>query len=243
MDGTAGEAVFPLMGPRARDVISACSPNDFSNDAHPFGWAREIEIGMGLARAHRVSYVGELGWEIYVSADQAAHVFETLMEAGEGHGLKLCGIHAMNSCRLEKAFRHYGHDITDEDHVLEAGLGFAVKTDKNADFTGRDAVLRKREDGLARRLIQLRLDEPDTFLHHNEPLLRDGEIVGFLTSGGYGHALGGPIGMGYVPCTRPGEPASEMLDARYEVEVAGRRLPAAASLKPFYDPGSDRVKA
>ncbi len=243
MDVTPGEAVFPLMGPKARDVLAACSPDDFSNEAHPFGWAQEIEIGMGLARAHRVTYVGELGWEIYVPTDQAAHVFETLVEAGAGHGLRLCGIHAMNSCRLEKAFRHYGHDITDEDHVLEAGLGFAVKTDKNADFIGRDAVLRKRDAGLSRRLIQFRLTDQGTFLHHNEPLLRDGKIVGFLTSGGYGHALGGAVGMGYVPCTRPGEPVADMLDASYEIEVAGRRLPAQASLKPMYDPKAERVKA
>ena len=242
LDVTASEAVLPLMGPRARDVLAACSPEDFSNDVHPFGLAREIEIGMGLARAHRVTYVGELGWEIYVSTDQAAHVFETLIEAGAEHGLTLCGLHAMDSCRLEKAFRHYGHDITDEDHVLEAGLGFAVKTDKG-DFIGREAVLRKKEAGLDRRLMQFRLPDPALHLHHNEPLLRDGAIVGFLTSGGYGHALGGAIGLGYVPCTRPGEPAAEMLASHYQIEIAGHRVTAEASLKPIYDPKSMRPKA
>ena len=243
LDVTASEAVFPLMGPKARAVLAACSPDDFSNDAHPFATAREVEIGMGLARAHRVSYVGELGWEIYVPTDQAAHVWEAIMQAGADHGLRLCGIHAMNSCRLEKAFRHYGHDITDEDHVLEAGLGFAVKTDKTADFMGRDAVLRKRDAGLERRLIQLRLDDPGAHLHHGEPLLRDGRIVGFLTSGAYGHALGGAVGMGYVPCTRPGEPTAEILASTYEIEVAGRRLRAEASLTPIYDPKSARMRA
>ncbi|MEM9813292.1 MAG: FAD-dependent oxidoreductase [Pseudomonadota bacterium] len=240
-DVTSGEAVLPLMGPRARDVLAACSPNDFSNDAHPFGMAREIEIGMGLARAHRVTYVGELGWEIYVSADQAGHVFEAVMEAGAPYGLTLCGLHAMDSCRLEKAFRHYGHDITDEDHVLEAGLGFAVKVDKG-EFIGREAVLRKKEAGLARRLMQFRLTDPSAHLHHNEPLLRDGKTVGFLTSGGYGHALGGAIGLGYVPCTRPGEPVAELLASTYEIEIAGRRCAAEASLKPMYDPKSQRPK-
>ncbi|MEO0386875.1 MAG: FAD-dependent oxidoreductase [Pseudomonadota bacterium] len=240
-DVTAGEAVMPLMGPKARAVLSACSPDDFSNDAHPFGLAREIEIGMGLARAHRVTYVGELGWEIYVSTDQAAHVFETLVEAGAAHGLKLCGLHAMDTCRLEKAFRHYGHDITDEDHVLEAGLGFAVKPDKGA-FIGREAVLRKKETGLDRRLLQFRLTDPDLHLHHNEPLLRDGKIVGFLTSGGYGHALGAAVGLGYVPCTRPGEPVAEMLASHYAVEIAGQRAVVEASLKPLYDPKSLRPK-
>ena len=238
---TAGEAVLPLMGPNARDVLTACSPNDFSNEAHPFGMAREIEIGMGLARAHRVTYVGELGWELYVSADQAAHVFEALIEAGEPHGLKLCGLHAMDSCRLEKAFRHFGHDITDEDHVLEAGLGFAVKTDKGG-FIGREAVLRKKEAGLGRRLMQFRLTDPMAHLHHNEPLLRDGEVIGYLTSGGYGHALGGAIGMGYAPCRTPGEPAAEMLSSTYEIEIAGRRYDAEASLSPMYDPKALRPK-
>jgi glycine cleavage system T protein len=241
-DVSAAEAVLPLMGPKARDVLTACSPNDFSNEHHPFGMAREIEIGMGIARAHRITYVGELGWEIYVSADQAAHVWEALVEAGEPHGLNLCGLHAMDSCRLEKAFRHFGHDISDEDNVLEAGLGFAVKTDKG-DFIGRDAVLRKREAGLSRRLMQFRLGDPSAHLHHNEPLLRDGQIVGFLTSGGYGHALGAAIGLGYVPCSETGEATADMLADSYQVEIAGRRHEAVASLAPMYDPKSERVKA
>jgi glycine cleavage system T protein len=241
MDVTASEAVLPLMGPKAREVLAACSPDDFSNEAHPFGLAREIEIGMGTARAHRVTYVGELGWEIYVSADQAAHVWEAIIAAGDPLGLKLCGLHAMDSCRLEKAFRHFGHDITDEDHVLEAGLGFAVKLDKG-DFIGRDAVLRKKEAGLSRRLMQFRLTDPDAHLHHNEPVLRDGKIVGFLTSGGYGHALGGAIGLGYVPCTAPGEPSADMKASAYQIEIAGRRYGAEVSLAPMYDPKSERVK-
>jgi 4-methylaminobutanoate oxidase (formaldehyde-forming) len=241
-DVSAAEAVLPLMGPKARAVLEACSPDDFSNEAHPFGTAREIEIGMGLARAHRVTYVGELGWELYVSTDMAAHVFETLLEAGASHGLRLCGLHAMNSCRLEKAYRHFGHDITDEDHVLEAGLGFAVKPDKGA-FIGREAVLRKREVGLARRLMQFRLHDPAAHLHHNETLLRDGKIVGFLTSGDYGHALGAAVGLGYVPCATPGEAPADMLASDYEIEIAGRRFPAEASLTPLYDPKSLRPKA
>ena len=238
-DVTAGEAVFSLMGPKARDVLAGCSPDDFSNEAHPFGSMREIEIGYGLARAHRVTYVGELGWEIYVSADMAAHVFEALEDAGRPHGLKLCGLHALDSCRMEKAFRHFGHDITDEDHVLEAGLGFAVKTDKG-DFIGREAVLRKRDDGLDRRLVQFRLTDPEPLLHHGEPVVRDGEIVGYLTSGAYGHALGGAVGLGYVPC--PGETAKEVLASGYEIEIAGQRFPAEASLKPMYDPKAARVR-
>lgn len=238
-DVTAGESVLCLMGPNARDVMQAVSPNDFSNEAHPFGMAREIEIGMGLARAHRVTYVGELGWELYVSSDQTAHVFETLVEAGADHGLKLCGLHTLDSCRIEKGFRHFGHDITDEDHVLEAGLGFAVKT-KKGEFIGRDAVLAKREEGLSRRLVQFQLKDPEPLLFHNEVVVRDGEIVSIITSGNYGHHLGGAIGLGYVPSV--GESADDVLASTYEIEIAGERHEAIASLKPLYDPGSLRVR-
>ncbi|WP_323765605.1 FAD-dependent oxidoreductase [Marinovum sp.] len=239
-DMTAAEGVLAVMGPRARALLQAVSPNDFSNAVNPFGTAQEIEIGMGLARAHRVSYVGELGWEIYVSTDMAAHVFEVLHEAGQDHGLKLCGLHMMDCARIEKAFRHFGHDITCEDHVLEAGLGFAVKTDKPA-FIGRDAVLRKRDTGLDRRLLQFRLTDPEPLLYHNEPILRDGQIVGYLSSGAYGHHLGGAIGLGYVPCT--GESLAGLKASRYEIDVAGRRVPAEVSSRPMYDPGNDRMRA
>jgi len=145
----------------------------------------------------------------------------------------------MDSCRLEKGFRHFGHDIASKDHVLEAGLGFAVKTQK-IDFIGRDAVLRKKETGLERRLVQFRLTEPEPLLFHNEPIVRDGEIVGYLTSGGYGHTLGAALGFGYVPCA--GENAEEVLRSAYEIEIAGTRFGAEASLRPFYDPTSERVR-
>ena len=239
-DVTAAEGVLAVMGPQARALMQKVSPNDFLNATNPFGTMQEIEIGMGLARAHRVSYVGELGWEIYVSADMAGHVFETLFEAGQDLGLKLCGMHMMDCARIEKAFRHFGHDITCEDHVLEAGLGFAVKTDKPA-FIGREAVLAKKEAGLQRRLVQFRLTDPEPLLYHNEPVLRDGQIVGYLSSGAYGHHLGGAIGMGYVPCA--GETAAQVLASRYEIDVAGTRVVAEAALKPMYDPSGARTKA
>jgi len=238
-DVTAGEGVLAVMGPKARALMQAVSPDDFSNDANPFGTAQEIEIGLGTARVHRVSYVGELGWEIYMGTDQASHVFDTLWQAGQDHGLKLCGMHVMDCCRIEKAFRHFGHDITCEDHVLEAGLGFAVKTAKPG-FIGRDAVLKKRETGLKARLVQFRLTDPDPLVYHNEPILRDGQIVGYLSSGAYGHHLGAAIGMGYVPCA--GESAAEVLASRYEIDVAGTRVAAEISLKPMYDPTGDRVR-
>jgi glycine cleavage system T protein len=238
-DVTPAESVLCLMGPKSRELIQKISPNDFSNEANPFGTAREIEIGMGLARAHRVTYVGELGWELYVSTDQTAHVFEAIEEAGQELGLKLCGLHTLDSCRIEKAFRHFGHDITDEDHVLEAGLGFAVKVDKG-DFIGRDAVLRKKAAGLDRRLVQFRLSDPEPLLFHNEAIVRDGEIVGTITSGNYGHHLGGAIGLGYVPSKE--ENPEQILASNYEIEIAGVRVKAEASLKPMYDPKAERVR-
>ncbi len=237
-DVTSGEAVLAVMGPLSRKLLSRVSPDDFSTGAFPFGTAREVEIGMGLARAHRVSYVGELGWEIYVSADMAAHVFEVLEEAGTDLGLTLCGLHMMDCARLEKGFRHFGHDITCEDHVLEAGLGFAVSKTKTG-FIGERAVAERR-GALRKRLVQFRLTDPEPLLYHHEPLLRDGEIVGYLTSGAYGHYLGAAVGMAYVPCE--GESAEAVLASRYEIDVTGTRVPAEASIKPFFDPKGERMR-
>ncbi|WP_147109448.1 FAD-dependent oxidoreductase [Tateyamaria sp. syn59] len=239
-DVTAGEGVLAVMGPNARKLLQMVSPANFSNDVNPFGTAQEIEIGMGLARVHRVTYVGELGWEVYVSSDMAGHVFETLYEAGQDLGMSLCGMHMMDTCRIEKGFRHFGHDITCEDHVLEAGLGFAVKKDKPS-FIGRDAVLRKRDEGLENRLLQFKLTDPEPLLYHNEPIVRNGDIVGYLSSGAYGHHLGAAMGLGYVPCK--GETAAEVLESTFEIDVAGTRVLAEVSLKPMYDAKSERVKA
>ena len=239
-DITAAEGILALMGPNSRALLRSVSPNNFDNEVNPFGTAQVIEIGMGLARAHRVSYVGELGWELYVSSDQCGHIFETIIDAGSDHNLKLCGMHMMDSCRIEKAYRHFGHDITCEDHVLEAGLGFAVDTDK-PDFIGKKAVIDKREVGLEKRLVQFQLTDPEPLLYHNEPIMRDSEIVGYISSGNYGHKLGGAIGMGYIPCE--GESPEELLSSKFEIDVSGTICAAKASLKPLYDPLSKRTKA
>ena len=239
IDFTAAEAVLVLMGPNSRKILQSISPEDFSNDTHPFGFSREIEIGYGLARAHRISYVGELGWELYVSSDMACHVFEEIEKAGKNYELKLCGLHTLDSCRIEKGFRHFGHDITDEDHILEAGLGFAVNLNKG-DFIGKEAFLEKKDLGLDRRLLQFKLLDPDEMLFHNEPILRNGEVVSYLTSGNYGHYVGGAIGLGYVPCK--GEKIVDIIESKYEIDIAGKTVEAIASLKPMYDPKADRVK-
>ncbi|MCK5778576.1 MAG: FAD-dependent oxidoreductase [Rhodospirillales bacterium] len=239
-DVTSGYAVISVMGPDSRALLQSASPDDLSNDAFPFAHSREIELGMGLVRASRITYVGELGWELYVPTEFAQHIFETVMEAGAAHDVKPAGLHALNSLRMEKAYRHWGHDISEEETPLEAGLMFAVKTDKG-DFIGRDAVLRQKEEGAKQRLVQFKLNDPAPLLYHNEPIYRDGVIVGYLTSGMYGHTLGGAIGLGYVK-NADGVDAAFVNDGRYEIEVAGRKFPADASLKPMYDPKSEKVR-
>jgi 4-methylaminobutanoate oxidase (formaldehyde-forming) len=245
VDVTGAEAVLSVMGPRSRALLQPLTSADLSNAAFPFGTARVIELGPVFARAHRITYVGELGWELYVPSEMAVALFDALLEAGVEHGLKLCGLHALDSCRIEKAYRHFGHDIGDEDHVLEAGLGFAVKSDKQrarfGDFIGRDAVLRKQQQGLTRRLLQFRLRDPEPLLFHNEPVWRDGAIVGRITSGAYGHHLGGAIGLGYVAC-RPEQAPEEIVAAPYTIEIAGERFAADASLRPMYDAAGARIR-
>ena len=244
-DVTSGEGCLAVMGPKSRDVLQKLTTADLSNTAFPFGTAKTIELGMAIVRAHRVTYAGELGWEIYVPTEFARHVFETIMNAGAEHVIQPVGIHAMDSLRIEKAYRHFGHDVGDEDHVLEAGLGFAVKTDKPkgafGDFIGREAVLAKRKAGLKKRLVQFQLTDPKPLLYHTETIIKNGQVAGYLTSGAYGHTLGAAIGLGYVPC-RPDEPAAEMLAQKYEIEVACERVLAIASLKPLYDPASARIR-
>ena len=247
MDVTAMESVMVVMGPESRDFLQPLIPQSLANEDFPFGTMQEIEIGYATARAHRVTYVGELGWELYVSADMAVHVYDALMKRGHDHAIAHCGLHTLDSCRIEKAFRHFGHDISSEDHVLEAGLGFAARIGKQSgrfgDFIGRDAVMRKKDEGLNARLMQFKLKDPMPLLYHNEAIIRDGEIVGYLTSGNYGHHLGGAIGLGYVPCREKGEEASAQLASDYMIDVAGERVAAEVSFKPMYDPAAERVKA
>jgi len=246
MDVTVSESVMAVMGPEARDFLQPLIPQSLSNEDFPFGTAQPVEIGHGIARAHRVTYVGELGWELYVSTDMANHVFDTLMARAGDHPLRMCGLHALDSCRIEKAFRHFGHDISNEDHVLEAGLGFAVKEGKPdtrfGGMIGADAVKAKRNDGLNQRLMQFKLNDAQPLLYHNEAILRDGEIVGYLTSGNYGHHLGGAIGLGYVKCREDGESAESQLGSEYSIDVAGTIVPAEVSFRPMYDPKSAQVR-
>jgi 4-methylaminobutanoate oxidase (formaldehyde-forming) len=240
-DVTSASAVIGIMGPDSRALLSALSDADLSNQGFPFGTSREIAMGYARVRACRISYVGELGWELYVPTEYARGVFDDIVAAGAEFGLKLVGMHAMDSLRIEKAYRHWGHDITCEDTPLEAGLGFACKLAGNVPFTGRDALLRQKEEGVTKRLVQFALEDPEPLLYHNEVVYRDGERVGYLTSGNYGHHLGSAIGLGYVTC-EAGVDADFVKTGAYEIEIAGMRHAAKASLRPMYDPKSERMK-
>jgi 4-methylaminobutanoate oxidase (formaldehyde-forming) len=241
-DVTAAWAVLNVQGPSSRELLSRISPADFSSAAFPYMTAQEIEVGLALARAFRVTYMGELGWELHVPTDQVQHVYDALIAASEGLGLRHAGYHALNSLRIEKAYRFWGHDITDEDTPLEGGLGFAVAWDKPGGFIGRDALLRLREAGLRRRMVAFSLNDPEPLLYHNEPIWRDGVLVGKTSSGWYGHTLGRGIALGYVDAGEPGAATPEwVLGGSYELEIANERFAAKPSLRPLYDPSGERV--
>ena len=251
-DVTSGYAVLSVMGPESRNLLSKLTPANLSNEAFPFGTGQEIEIGYGTALALRMTYVGELGWEIYAPTEFAQDIYDKIIEAGNDYGLQPGGMHALNSLRLEKAFRHWGHDITDEDTPLEAGLGFAVKFDKPGGFIGRDALLRQKEElsvskngVLKKRLVQFALENPEPLLYHNEPIwckqAQHDKIVGDLTSGMYGHTVETCLGMGYVSY-EDGVSKDFLESSTFEIEVAGERHRARASLRAFYDPKSERVR-
>jgi 4-methylaminobutanoate oxidase (formaldehyde-forming) len=244
-DVTAGIAMLGLMGPASRALLGAVSGADLSSARHPFGTSREIEIGYARVRASRITFVGELGWELYLSAESCLDVYERLIEAGAAHGLKLAGYHAMAACRVEKGYRSWSHDIGDEDTPLAAGLGFTVAWDKSGGFVGREALLKQRSAAtLPRRLVQVMLEDDSAtapLLYHEEPIVRDGVIVGSVKSGAWGFRLGKSIGMGYVEA--PAGVSREWLDAgHWQVEVACERHAARVQLQPWYDPKGERIK-
>ena len=241
-DATSAYAVLGVMGPHSRALLARLTDRDLSNDAFPFGTSQVIDLAYARVRASRITYVGELGWELYVPTEFVQGVFDAILQEGAAFDLRLAGYHAMNSLRLEKAYRGWGHDITDEDTPLEAGLGFAIAWSKPGGFIGREALLRQRERGVTRRLIQLALLDGAKLPYHNEPIWRDGALVGRTTSGMFGHTVGKPLAMGYIANLGGPADAAFVAAGRYEVEIAGERIPAQASLTPFYDPANRRVK-
>jgi heterotetrameric sarcosine oxidase gamma subunit len=241
-DVTSSEAVLGVMGPRSRELLARLTHADLSNAAFPFLSSQEIWLASAPVRAARVTYVGELGWELYVPTEFAGTVYDAVVAAGDGLGLRHAGYHAMDSLRIEKAYRSWGHDLGCEDSPLEAGLGFAVRFDKRVPFTGRDALLAQREKPLARRLLVFVLDDPEPLLYHDEPVWRDGVLVGRIASGAFGHTLGRSIGLGWV--SHPdGVTEAFVTSGRWEIEIACERRGARAQLAPPYDPKSLRVRA
>ena len=240
-DATSAYSILSVMGPNSRALLSKLTDADLSNEGFPFGTTREIEFALAHVRATRMTYVGELGWELYIPTEFAQHIYDALIAEGKAFDLKHCGYHALNSLRIEKGYRHWGHDMGDEDTPFEAGLGFAVKLDKK-DFNGRAVLLKQKTEGVNKRLVQFAMQDSQPLLYHNEPIWRNGEIVGHITSGMFGHTIGSCIGLGYVHHKEP-ITADWIESGKYEIEVATERFAARASLNPFYDPKSLRIKA
>ncbi len=235
-------SVVSVFGPRSRDLLSSITSDDLDNRAFPFGSVREIRIGDTLVTALRITYVGELGWELHVPAASARDVYGAVMTAGEAHGVTPCGYRAIESLRLEKGYRAWSSDLTPDHTPLQAGLGFAVKLDTNAPFLGREALVEQRQTGLKRRLACFTTDDNDVVLLGRETIYRNGERVGWLTSGGYGYTVDRSIGYGYVR-NPAGVDREYLRTGAYELEVASRRVPASIHFGPLYDPRNERIRS
>ncbi len=241
IDVTSGASVLSLMGPNARKVLETLTRDDVSHAGFPFGQLRTIHIAGAPVRALRVTYVGELGWELHIPVEFAATVYDALMRAGRDHGIANAGYRAIESLRLEKGYRAWGSDIGPDYTPLEAGLGWAVKLRKPIPFLGRQALEAQRQAGLKKLLASFTVDDPSVILLGRETIYRDGARVGWLASGGFGHSIGKPIGLGYV--RRPeGLDEAFVRAGAYELEVAGQRVPAKVHLEPLLDPNMERIK-
>jgi heterotetrameric sarcosine oxidase gamma subunit len=241
-DVTSGYAQINIQGPRSREVLAAVTSADLSNEAFPFRAAAEIDIGFARVLCIRITYLGELGYELYIPAEQAVHVYDRLVDAGRAAGLRHAGLKALGSLRMEKGYRDYGHDIDNTDTVLEAGLGFAVALDKPGGFIGREAVLAQKERGpLRRRLVQVLLKDPAPMLFHAEVVHRNGRPAGYIRSASYGFTLGGAVGLAMIDADEPIDQA--YLDAgEWTVQIGAAAYPAVASLRPMYDPANERIR-
>jgi 4-methylaminobutanoate oxidase (formaldehyde-forming) len=237
-DVTSDFAQLNLQGPLSRDVLAKLTDADLSSDVWPFRGVREIDVAGVPVTCARITYLGELGYELYVAADRALELYDAL--AG-GEGVQPVGLKSLASLRMEKAYRDYGHDIDNTDCPLDVGLGFAVAWD--TDFRGKQALLARKESfPSTQRLVQLRLLDPEPLLYHAEPVLRDGEVVGYVRAASYGWTLGASVGLAFVSSS--GKVTKDWLDAgSWEVDIAGDRYAAEVSLRPMYDPTSARVRA
>jgi 4-methylaminobutanoate oxidase (formaldehyde-forming) len=235
-DVTSSMACLGLWGPRARDILSAVTKDDLGDDAFPYLVARRISVGHVPLLALRVTYVGELGWELYPPTEYGLALWDTLWAAGREHGLAAAGYRAIDALRLEKGYRVWSSDITPEETPYEAGLGFAVRLDKGVDFVGRAALLAAREAGPRRRLRCLVLDDPRSVALGNEPVRVDGAIVGRVTSGGYGFAVGRSIAYAYLP------PERAAIGTRGEVDIFGDWVGFEVAREPLWDPDGARIR-
>lgn len=244
-DVTSAYAMFGIMGPKSREMLQQLTDVDLSDNRFPFATSREIDLGYAIIRATRLTYVGELGYELLVSTDLASYVYEKLTEAGELFGLRHAGSYALGACRLERAYRHFGHDITEDYSPIEAGLSFAVGWKKPDDFMGRKALEEARAKGLPRaRLVAVRLEgdsEDAPILQHNEVIWRDGVRVGYITSGGWGFRVNASLGIGYVKNPAGVDP-EWIKSGRYEIEATLRKYPARVQIKSYYDPDGARIR-
>jgi 4-methylaminobutanoate oxidase (formaldehyde-forming) len=241
-DVTSGWAQMNVQGPRSRELMQSVTSADMSNEAFPFRCAREIDIGFARALCVRITYLGELGYELYIPTEQAVHAYERVVAAGEKLGLRHAGLKALASLRMEKGYRDYGHDIDNTDSVLEAGLGFAVDLKKPGGFIGKEAVLAKKAAGpLKKRLVQVLVQDPLPMLFHAEVVRRNGKPVGYVRAASYGHTLGGAVGLVMAESDEPID-AAWLESGKWDVEIAGKRYPAMASLRPLYDPEMKRIK-
>ena len=240
-DVTSAYAVLGVMGPKSRDLLSRVCKTDLSNEAFPFATMQEIDIAHAPIWAVRITYVGELGWELYIPTEFGGAVYEALESAGEDVGLRDAGYYAMESLRLEKGYRAWSHELTPDVTPFEAGLAFALRLEKENSFIGRDAVCAAGADDPDRRLVMLTVDDPDPVLWGGEMILCDGEPIGDVRSGAYGHTLGRSVGSGFVK-REPGQSDAEILSGRYQIEIAGERYDATPHLRAPYDPKSERVR-
>lgn len=240
-DVTSAYAVIGVMGPNSRKLLTQLTDTDLSNRAFPYLSSQEITIGYAPVRATRVTYVGELGWELYIPTEFAVNVYDAIISEGNRLKLRHIGFHAMDSLRLEKAYRGWGHDITDMETPLEAGLSFAVSFDKETSFIGKDALVQQRQSKLKKRLVVFTLENPEPLLIGDEPIYRNGEFVGRITSGAFGHTLGRSVGMGYIE-NKEGVDSDYIKCGKYELELLSKRHPATAQLRPAYDPLNERVR-
>jgi len=231
-DATAAYAVLSIAGPKARDLMAAVSDTDFSSGAFPFNSLQHFQIGHAPVFAQRLSYTGEVGWEIFVTPDFAEHVFDVLTAAGAPFGLQLIGGEALNALRVEKGFLHWGHDMSYTEAPHQVGMGFICKPNKPIPFIGRDAFLSRKADGKGPYLCHIKLQDPGPLLHHNEPVLKDGEVVGYVASGVYAYAQGASLGTCFINT----DDRASLESGRYAVVVEGQTIPATLSIKPFSRP-------